>query len=120
MRQSIFTLFCLLVINLSAGFGQARLTGTVLDSDETPVIGAVVILSGDAGEKNTITDIDGLFEFTNLDGAYDKLIIRYLGFTTYELGANSCQFQNAFNYWVGDKQYSITISRGCRSGTNGL
>ena len=84
MRQLIFTLFCLLVINLSASFGQARVTGTVLDQDEAPIIGAVVTVSGETGEKNTITDLDGIFEFTNLDGTYDKLIIRSLGFKNYE------------------------------------
>jgi len=84
MRQLIFTLFCLLVINLSTGFGQVSLTGTVLEQDQTPIVGAVVTLASQSGEKNAITDFDGNFEFTNIEGSYDKLLVRSLGFKTYE------------------------------------
>jgi len=96
MRQIIFTLFCLLVINLSASFGQARVTGTVLDQDEAPIIGAVVTVSGETGEKNTITDLDGIFEFTNLDGTYDKLIIHSLGFKNYEQALDASNIGTPF------------------------
>jgi len=84
MRQLIFTLFCLLVINLSTSFGQTSLTGSVINENQEPVIGAVVRLEGSSGDKNTITDFDGNFEFANLTGNYDKLIVSSLGFKTYE------------------------------------
>ncbi|MEM9991869.1 MAG: TonB-dependent receptor, partial [Bacteroidota bacterium] len=81
MRQRLlFLLFTMLAVTNS--FGQNNIEGTITNESEEPVIGAVVNLSGEATEKNTITDSEGRFEFTDLTGTYDKLTISSLGFKT--------------------------------------
>lgn len=65
-----------------SGTQQARkLTGTVVDTDGEPIIGASVIVKGVTG--GTITNIDGHFSL----GIPDKgtLVVSYVGFVTKEM-----------------------------------
>lgn len=96
MQQLLLTI-SLLLFQLSIGFGQFNLTGTISEEDNTPVIGAVVRLEGVSGEKNAITDVNGNFQFTNLEGKYDKLIISSLGFKTFVQMLDASNINKPFN-----------------------
>ena len=85
------TIISLFLINLSFSFGQTRLTGTITEQDNTPIIGAVVTLSSNASEKNTVTDVNGSFQFADLEDTYNKFIVRSLGFKTYEQMLRRCE-----------------------------
>ena len=72
------------IILSNDGIGQSSIQGSITDQDNSPVIGAVVVLSGDNADKNTVTDVNGNFLFENLETTYQKLSIRSIGFKTYE------------------------------------
>ena len=96
MRQ-LLTIIGLLSINLSLCYGQTELMGKITEEDNTPIIGAVVTLTGNAGDENVITDIDGNFEFSNLEETYDKLLVRSLGFKIYEQMLTAADMGSALN-----------------------
>jgi len=85
MKRPIFSIILFFAMAISSSFGQSNVNGSIVDEEKIPVIGAVVTLAGPTGEKNTITDINGNFQFDNLKETYDKLIISSLGFKNYEL-----------------------------------
>ena len=67
-------------------FGQIKITGTIIDSDDRqPLIGAQVIVSADVG---TTTDEHGFFILDLAKGAY-ILKIKYLGYEEKELKISS-------------------------------
>lgn len=84
MQQYLLSTLLFVLFAINSTLGQTTVQGTITDEDSAPVIGAVVRLEGNSGEKNTISDVNGNFEFTNLKGNYDKIIINSLGFKTYE------------------------------------
>ena len=51
--KTLLTLITSVMIIIQ-GMAQSSITGTVKDMDYTPIIGAVVTLSGDDMEKNTV------------------------------------------------------------------
>ncbi len=59
---------------------QSSITGTVVDSQGEPVIGASVIIVGGAATQGTVTDFDGNFTLKVKPGA--KLTISYVGMKT--------------------------------------
>ncbi len=62
------------------GFSQVKVTGTLLDDQESPLIGANVLVKG--SQNGTVTDVDGKFSIeANLN---DVLQFSYIGFTTKE------------------------------------
>jgi TonB-linked SusC/RagA family outer membrane protein len=64
-------------------WGQATVTGTVLDAkDNTPIIG--VTIQEASTDRGTITDVDGHFMIT-LTGSDPTLIFRYTGYKTLEI-----------------------------------
>ena len=56
---------------------QSSITGTVVDSQGEPIIGASVIIVGGAATQGTVTDFDGNFTLKVKPGA--KLTISYVG-----------------------------------------
>ncbi|MEM8523309.1 MAG: TonB-dependent siderophore receptor [Bacteroidota bacterium] len=96
MKHTLLTIsFALLACAIS--FAQYNIEGTIADEDNLPVIGAVVNLSGNDGEKNTITDVNGNFKFSDLEESYNKLIVSSLGFKTYELMLDASNVGRPFN-----------------------
>ena len=72
-----------------AGTGSAQwaqqangITGTVVDENGEPIIGASVVVKGTT--NGTITDFDGKF---SLSGATGTIIISYIGYKTQEVSA---------------------------------
>lgn len=78
-RLSILLTFLLLFAGLS--LAQTRITGTVLESDGEPAIGATVQVQGERG--GTATDINGRFAIDVPAGK--KLVFSYLGMVTQTL-----------------------------------
>ncbi len=83
MRKLLTALFALLLLHISqATFAQERtITGTVLSSDGTPVLGASVLIKGSG--TGTQTDIKGQFSITAANG--NILVISAVGFTNREV-----------------------------------
>lgn len=72
----------ILVFSLSFSFSQT-ITGVVLDEKKEPVIGASVFFDGTT--LGTTTDIDGKFSLSLKNRINSTLIIRSLGYETYQL-----------------------------------
>lgn len=71
-----------LAVLLSLNFGlsaQFRVSGTVTDASNLPLIGVSVLVEGST--TGTVTDIDGNFSLAVPDG-YDNLVLSYTGFKT--------------------------------------
>ena len=97
MQRYIFSFLLLMFFALSTSYGQSTIKGTITDEDNAPVIGAVVSLSGDTEEQYAITDVNGSFQFDNIDGNYDKLSVRSIGFKTYEQALDAYDTEQPFN-----------------------
>lgn len=72
MRNKLYLTFILVGIYILLSFNSfaAKVFGVVRDEKNEPLIGAVVVLKG--LEKGTQTDIDGKYEFDNVeDGTYE-------------------------------------------------
>ena len=107
MYKHILTILLFISIALNFSNAQDTLNGTVTDSDNLPVIGAVATLIGSAGEENTVTDIDGNFKFTNLNETYEKLTIRSLGFKTYEQMLDASDLNNPINIILASDNFQL-------------
>lgn len=84
MKQLItVVLLCLGIVVLRGQEGT--LTGTVTDSDGTPLVGANVFLQGST--LGTVTDIDGKYTL-QLPAGTQALIASYIGFTSSEFTVN--------------------------------
>ncbi len=83
MRKLVTALFVLLFLQLSqTTFAQERtITGTVLSDDNTPIVGASVLVKGKT--SGTQTGPDGKFTITASPG--DILVISAVGFTTFDV-----------------------------------
>ena len=81
LQQTYFLLFCLLFsLNVSAQ-DLKRITGTVVDSQNEPAIGATVAEKGTT--RGTATDIDGNFGLSVGENAV--LVVSYIGYTAQEV-----------------------------------
>ena len=82
--RTLLTMFALMLVILTTS-AQTKATGTVVDANREPVIGASVIQEGTT--KGTVTDIDGHF---TLDGIAEKckLKISYVGCVTKTVAFN--------------------------------
>lgn len=80
--------FLLLISTVS--FAQNTLKGTIKENGKIPIIGATVKLNYNSETKNTLSDINGNFEFTNLLDQNYKLTISSIGFEAFsqEVKAN--------------------------------
>ena len=68
----------LMLMSLSAVYGQGVISGTVVEPDGQPAIGATVQVQGE--KLGTATNMDGQFTITVPDGK--KLVFSYVGMTT--------------------------------------
>ncbi len=76
MNKILFTLIILSTGSLSLVQSQtAKITGTITDSKNTPLIAATVIVEG----EGSITDLDGRFEVNIAPGTYE-LAVSYVGY----------------------------------------
>ena len=90
---------CVLLLMLCSAvysFGQATVSGKVMDGAGEPVIGASVKVKGTS--LGAITDLDGMFQVTVNDLKKDVLVVSYLGYETQEIALR------------GRKTVSVTMS----------
>ena len=80
MKQSLLTLFCLCVAMIALA-QQKTITGTVIDANNEPVIGASVLEKGTS--NGTITNLDGEYSLSVSAGA--TLVFSYIGYKTQEV-----------------------------------
>lgn len=83
-------LLTLLLLISTVSFAQNTLKGIIKENGKIPVIGATVKLSTNSETKNTLSDINGNFEFTNISDQNYKLTISSIGFEAFsqEVKAN--------------------------------
>jgi len=79
--KSLSTL--LLVLISCASFAQVQVTGTIVDNQDTPIIGATISLKNATNTFGKLTDDSGKFEINAPYGNYN-LEVRYLGFQIYK------------------------------------
>lgn len=63
-------------------WGQETVTGSIIDDQGDPIVGATITMQGILGTFGKLTDNQGQFEFSVPEGNY-TLEIRYLGFQSY-------------------------------------
>ena len=80
MRKKINILLFLFFLGIGSLFAQVRVTGSVVDEEGEPVIGASIQIKGTG--LGTVTDIDGNFALTA--SAEATLVISYVGMVTEE------------------------------------
>jgi TonB-linked SusC/RagA family outer membrane protein len=87
MSKKFYLFLTILLIGLQAAIAQnINVTGTVLDVNGEPIVGANVV---EKGTKNVrVTDIDGNFYFNNLKPS-TTLVFSYVGMKTTELTAKA-------------------------------
>jgi len=86
MKQAKRLILSVLTLMLAAvTFAQSDITGTVVDPEGEPIIGATIMEKGTS--NGVITDIDGNFKMKVAAGT--TLVISYIGFNTQELPAQN-------------------------------
>lgn len=87
MKRSIFLL--LLLTSVTSGiFAQGRVSGTVVDENEEPLIGATVLLKNST--TGTVTDMNGKYSLS-VPGNESTLVFSYVGYQTEEVVVGSRQ-----------------------------
>ena len=81
MKRYVYVLV-VFVLSLASATAQRTITGTIIDSEGDPLIGANVIVKGTT--VGTASDLDGTYELTLPDGA-ETLVFSYTGFTSQEI-----------------------------------
>ena len=74
----------LLIAAPAAALAQAQVNGTVVDSQNEPIIGATIVEKGNTSNA-TISDIDG--NFTLKVAAGKKIVVSYVGMVSQEVTA---------------------------------
>ena len=85
MKKRLTMFLTCLLMSLGIAFAQDRITGTVLEDNGEPCIGATVMIQGT--KQGTKTDLDGHFTITVPAGK--KLVISYVGMTTQTVKAKN-------------------------------
>lgn len=80
--SKLLTTIFLLVTSV-VSFAQVQVTGTVVDDQNVPIIGATVLLKSTTNNFGKLTDDSGQFEIEAPEGSY-TIEIRYLGFKPYK------------------------------------
>jgi len=81
-RGKSLLLSAILVAGTLQGFSQNRVTGTVLDQNQSPLIGASVLVKGTT--EGSLTDNSGQFTISS-SSRLDTLVVSYLGFETQQV-----------------------------------
>ncbi len=79
--KSLTTLLLVLIGSIS--FAQVKITGTIVDNQNTPIVGATVSLISTENTFGKLTDASGQFEINAPAGSYN-IEIRYLGFQSFK------------------------------------
>jgi TonB-linked SusC/RagA family outer membrane protein len=82
----IFLMLLLFVTGTSGIFAQRTVTGTVIDTDKQPVIGANVVVKGTT--VGTVTDINGKYTI-NVPSSSSTLTFSFIGYVTKEVQAGN-------------------------------
>lgn len=77
MRYFILTLLASIVTTTMLFAQKVEVSGTVVDEQEQPLVGATVIVTGKSGKQGTVTDADGFYKIRV--SKVDTLIFNYLG-----------------------------------------
>ena len=96
-RRLMLSFFFLLASTFA--FAQTEASGTIVDNEGEPIIGATIMEKGTS--NGTISDIDGNFHLKTASGA--TLVISYIGFETQELPA-----QAGMNITMSDNAKELT------------
>ncbi|BFP40338.1 TonB-dependent receptor [Flavobacteriaceae bacterium GF1] len=78
MKNALTVFFLIILTNFAAG--QTKVSGTVLDTGGTPLLGATIQLRGT--QIGVIADENGFFELNNLKSGNYELIVSSLGYQT--------------------------------------
>ena len=81
MKRKIKLLLFLLFISIGVTFAQTRVTGTVTDENEEPIIGASIQIKGTG--QGTVTDVKGNFTLSVPSGRI--LVVSYVGMKSQEV-----------------------------------
>lgn len=73
--------FFLTIFTMTAYAQNVTMTGTVVDTDNLPLIGVNVVIKGTS--TGTTTDLDGKFTLTGENG--QTLVFSYIGMTLQEI-----------------------------------
>lgn len=95
-HKGIFSRMVLVLMSLlvsTAAWAQANVTGTVVDQNDEPLMGATVIVKGTA--SGTSTDLDGNFTINAAQGK--TLIVSYVGYTTKEVPVKGTNLKITLN-----------------------
>jgi TonB-linked SusC/RagA family outer membrane protein len=79
--KKIFALLCFTVVTLMSISAQKTITGTIIDTEGIPLIGANVLVKGTT--VGTIADIDGSYEI-EVPVGFEVLVCSYTGYITKE------------------------------------
>jgi len=82
----IFLMLLLFVTGTSGIFAQRTVTGTVIDTDKQPVIGANVVVKGTT--VGTVSDINGKYTI-NVPSSSSTLTFSFIGYVTKEVQAGN-------------------------------
>lgn len=107
MQQRIFSILLFLTIALNYSLGQTTIQGTITDQENVSVVGAVIKLIGETGEENTISDINGIFKFDELEKTYNKLIVYSLGYKTYEQALDASNSNSPINITLETDNFQL-------------
>ncbi len=95
-HKGIFSRMVLVLMSLlvsTAAWAQANVTGTVVDQNDEPLMGATVIVKGTA--SGTSTDLDGNFTINAAQGK--TLVVSYVGYTTKEVPVKGTNLKITLN-----------------------
>ena len=97
IRQTIPMMLMLLTCSLTAQAQGVSVSGTVTDANAEPLIGASVVVKGNASQ-GTVTDFDGNFAL-NVPSEQSVIVFSYVGMTTREVRVGK---QRKFNVTLAD------------------
>ena len=81
MTKTFYTLIISLLITMQA-ISQQTLTGSILSSEDIPLIGATIVAKNSKGvEIGTTSEADGSFSLSLTEPAIYDLMIDYLGYS---------------------------------------
>ena len=86
MKQKLI-LFIACLFTATGIWAQNTVSGTVVDEEDYPVIGATVVVKGSNPMMGTVTDVDGKFSFANVPSQYKTLQVSYVGMKTMDVAA---------------------------------
>ena len=84
MKERVLMLFACLFASVMMAMAQtSRVTGTVVDENGEPVIGASILVDGTT--RGAVTNIDGVFVIDNVPSTAETITVSYVGFQTQKL-----------------------------------